>query len=288
LETGLAAALAVLALTGYHAMLQRGTACIASMLALGALLGITILARIDAAFLAAIISLHYLFTERSGHSLRIRFFHLLLLACACLLCCAPWFAYNYFFFGNVVPTSGLSQSIVVPYTANMAALFQLFVSAFLFVVNVPYNPMLTPLYAAICACTMIAASVLAATKIRQPIISFLKTCFSNWDVRFFILPALFIAALILYYCFAFGAPHFLLRYLFIFRVFFVIALSIACAEFFSFLRMKNRALHFFVKYFRRSLRCVDLSFFLRLEFPIFKSEAKRLPSDLGMDQRKRP
>jgi hypothetical protein len=71
---------------------------------MGALLGLTVLARIDAVFLVIIVSGSYLIL--SSQPLLIRIKQFTLISFTAFVVSAPWFVYNLVFFSSLMPTSG--------------------------------------------------------------------------------------------------------------------------------------------------------------------------------------
>lgn len=67
--------------------------------ALGAVAGLTVLARIDAAFIVAILCLHLLLVVRKPRSAFV-------VGAVALAISSPWWVYNYVEFGSLMPTSG--------------------------------------------------------------------------------------------------------------------------------------------------------------------------------------
>ena len=74
---------------------------------LGIILGFLVLTRIDTVFLVIIISVSLLF--RKELSLKIRFLYALFICIISFLISSPWWFYNFYHFGSIMPTSGQAQ-----------------------------------------------------------------------------------------------------------------------------------------------------------------------------------
>gem|GEM_PF-961747 len=104
LETGLAAFFFLFSLHYYLEKVRYGDAGRKQFLTLGCLLGLGILARLDFSFFALALSLDYLFFSRQRLSDGLKKFALTA-ASACIIS-APWFLYNFYLGGSLMPVSG--------------------------------------------------------------------------------------------------------------------------------------------------------------------------------------
>lgn len=208
LETGLYTLTVALVLLAFARLMEREIAGqgarVADGLALGALCGIAFLARNDGAFLViavfALWGLHALVVQRAG--LRATLARVLPGAALCLAIAAPWLANNALRFGSIVPISGTAQAGAFGGNAPLVpgALFE-------------HMTAVLPLPGAVerLAAVQIGAGVTVAA-----VLAWL--CWRVWRQGG---PArtvvgaylLFGAALVVYYGFVHGAPHFLSRYL---------------------------------------------------------------------------
>lgn len=81
---------------------------LAGLAGLGALIGLTVLARIDAGFVAVALAVRELWRSRH-RPLGTIVLRLAVLGGAAVLISSPWWLYNLLWFGSAVPTSGLAQ-----------------------------------------------------------------------------------------------------------------------------------------------------------------------------------
>ncbi len=98
LETGLAMMLYALAWRVYQI---RGAETLANAAIIGALLGLTVLARIDASLLVAVFCIHLAIRRRIARAA--------IVATTAVVVSAPWWAYNLAAFGSLMPSSGTAQ-----------------------------------------------------------------------------------------------------------------------------------------------------------------------------------
>ncbi|SNS78273.1 hypothetical protein [Tropicimonas sediminicola] len=208
LETGLVTLMVLLTLLLFLRVLERGaSAGAAARLGLGALCGLTFLARNDTAFLIVPLYLAWaadgLFRQRTGLKVTAR--RILPAGLMTLAVAAPWLLNNLVRFGALVPISGTAQRLSAEFGQNADLLpAKLFEHAF------PMLPVPVPLEATALTLplfTIVMVGVLGA---------FL------WRMLRHMTPAACIVALVclaygaalcVYYGLWFGAPHFLSRYL---------------------------------------------------------------------------
>lgn len=105
LETSLALFLLVLLFWLFLRILE-GKNRIPDFLWLGAVGGLVVLARLDYGLFLAIIFAYFIFAKRFSWQSVFAFF------LPAFLLAAPWFAYNYFYFGSPIPASGLSYTLI--------------------------------------------------------------------------------------------------------------------------------------------------------------------------------
>ncbi len=107
LETPLALFLLVLLFYLFLNILREDTARLSDFSLLGAVAGLLILSRLDYGLFVAAIYIYFLWKD--GGFLRKP---LWAFAVPAALISAPWFLYNYFYFGSPIPASGLSYTLI--------------------------------------------------------------------------------------------------------------------------------------------------------------------------------
>ena len=207
LETGLYTLMVLLTLLQFGRVLEKGVdSTTADRLVLGAICGLTFLARIDGAFLVVAVFLVWGLYEL--FALRLKFLSVIkrlvppgLLS---LVFAAPWLTYNKLVFGSITPISGHSQSHGAEFADNLH-LLPSHVFEYLF----PMLPVPNSL-------ETVQISIFAFTLIGVAILAIFMTCVLKTSgkarrlVVTYLLFAVFIAG---YYSLYFGAAHFLSRYL---------------------------------------------------------------------------
>ncbi|HEV8336654.1 MAG TPA: hypothetical protein VGR67_09575 [Candidatus Polarisedimenticolia bacterium] len=88
---------------------QLGSEGSGTLWALGAILGLVVLTRVDAVFLVIVIAAHRLLKRGAGGWLR-RLREAAILSGVPFLISAPWWIYNYVYFGSLMPTSGQAET----------------------------------------------------------------------------------------------------------------------------------------------------------------------------------
>jgi hypothetical protein len=170
--------------------------------ALGFVLGITVLARIDAVMLVAAICIVevYRFREKGiGHAF--------VLGLIAVIVSSPWWLYNYFMFGNFMPQSGMAESIADELQRNCwvaATVIADSASVFFFL------PQALEIARIISAAWIIIVFVgLWLINRRTGFIQMLRS-----RVHFFPIAPLILLSVgfIVFYVFFFSAPHFITRY----------------------------------------------------------------------------
>jgi flagellar biosynthesis protein FliQ len=208
LETGLITLMLVLTLLQFFRVIDRGLeATLGDRIWLGALAGITFLARIDAALLCILLwgvwMLDMLIRQRAGVVRTLVW--LAPPGILCLVLAAPWLLNNLLRFGSLMPSSGTAQSLDNSFGENAILL-----PSRLFEYIFPMLPVPNALE------TVTPAVIFFAVVVALVVALFL------WRVLRTGIPAaravvsvyaLYGAVLSFYYGFNFGAPHFLTRYL---------------------------------------------------------------------------
>ncbi len=207
LETGLCALMIVLSIWLYDVWRDRfdQALCLGHCIALGALLGVTFLARIDNCFLiAAILAVHLV-----RGALRSRFkpaiAQSLIIGATSVVIATPWLWYNVSEFGHLVPVSGRAEMFGFGFGHNLIPSIVALVENVTVLLRVPgwaeSHPALI-----LSACALIMACVAMACRYRQR----LSESYSPGVAAL----AVFVIALWGYYGLFFGMPTFLGRYLF--------------------------------------------------------------------------
>jgi hypothetical protein len=204
LETGLYT-LAVLAALGLFARLvsTRARFSWSDRIALGVVLGLTFLARVDAVFLIAAILLVLFARRLAERDLRAALLDTVPPGLVSILTAAPWLIYNLALFGSVIPISGQAQSLSAGFGSNAGR-----APAELFETMFPMLPVpgaleeVLPLNLALGAVAVLILGLflVRAARRRDP---FRLAIFAY---------ALHATLLVGYYALFFGAPHFLSRY----------------------------------------------------------------------------
>ena len=207
LETGLYYAFIIATLLYYFTV----TAASAPMLTrqrikLGALLGLTFLARNDAVFfIAALLSAHKLLGNSvDGTQFNRRFTDSIVAGVISMLVALPWLIYNQLLFGSIVPISGKSESLGATLGQNLNAIPANLLEATLLYIPIPSSLETTWL-------VLIVASL--AIILMLWIFWRLFAHRTLAGQRFFLLMLIFSACIIGYYGLFFGARHFIPRYL---------------------------------------------------------------------------
>jgi 4-amino-4-deoxy-L-arabinose transferase-like glycosyltransferase len=209
LEPGLLAACILLSLLVYSVLLEkRRTDTSPHTLLwtlLGILLGLTVLARIDAVFLVfAIICVELFFNKETVVRERIKV--VVILAVTSFIISLPWWAYNYTTFGSIMPISGQSESIDDHFILNLFMTPRVLGDLCLVIMYIPevlLNNLLRPIVG-LC----IIGSVLFIGK-RLQWRTFLR---QKYHTETLIVLVIYAIPLIVYYTFFFSASHFIARY----------------------------------------------------------------------------
>ncbi|NGQ92218.1 hypothetical protein G5V65_15075 [Rhodobacter sp. HX-7-19] len=207
LETGIYTFVAVLALLKFAQVLEKGaTVSMRDCLALGALSGITFLARNDGAFLVtaifAVWALDSLFRQGIGIARTVG--RLVPPGVLSLLIAAPWLINNKVNFGSIVPISGWSQAFGATFGQNLHLIpIKLFEHMFP-MLPVPTSMENSPFVIWGCAAVVLGVMgwFLRAVWIKGGTIRLVVIAYVLHGI-----------ALSAYYGLNFGAPHFVSRYL---------------------------------------------------------------------------
>lgn len=203
LETGLYALMILVSLYYYAGIrIDEKDENLAKWIILGCLLGVTILARIDAVFLVAGIAA----TELVRRQLK-AIPQMILFAVSAIVVSSPWWLYNFTQFGSFMPISGQAQShldgIVLQNLMRSSAVLADILSTFFYLPYYRLPPMLMAMWVVLVVATIWQ---LAA---RIKLWKFLP---ERSRVEMLVPLAIMGALLFVYYNFFFGAPHFLPRY----------------------------------------------------------------------------
>lgn len=216
LETGLYAMFILLSLLVYYKAISSGADTSKTWIGFGTILGLAILARIDAVFLVAGFALD-LVRRRSLRAIP----QIILMGVAAIAVSSSWWIYNLTQFGSLMPISGQSQSQVAVLYENIIRSLVVLADIFSTFFYTPYYSlptMLLPIWI-----TFVAVVVYTiATRIK--IWRFLKDQ-AHLDA---LLPlALMGWMLYIFYVFFFSAPHFLPRYLHPVRILWILLVCLS-------------------------------------------------------------
>lgn len=207
LETGLYTWMVLLTLLQFGRVLDKGAdSTSGDRLLLGAICGVTFLARIDGALLVVAVFLVWGIYEL--FALRIKLLavitRLVPPGVLSLIFATPWLVYNKLLFGSLTPISGLSQSHGAGFASNLPLLPSRIFEYLFPMLPVPSGIETTQV--AIGAFTLIALAMLA--------VFLLSALRAGGKVLLLVVTYLLFAAFLAsYYSLYFGAPHFLSRYL---------------------------------------------------------------------------
>ncbi|WP_170605723.1 hypothetical protein [Ruegeria arenilitoris] len=207
LETGLYTLIILLTLLQFSRVLNKGAdSTFADRMFLGALCGITFLARIDGALLVVAIFLVWGLFEFLA--LRIKFFtvvgRLFTPGLLSLVFAAPWLIYNQLLFGRITPISGISQSHGANFGSNLSLLPSKLIEYVFPMLPVPTALEQTSPSIVIFALIIVVVLGLFVTSVWR----------TGSRIRLVVLAYLIFGFfLATYYGLFFGAPHFISRYM---------------------------------------------------------------------------
>lgn len=208
LETGLYYAAILFTLNYYLSLVSDSSPpfTLAQRLVLGALLGLTFLARNDAAFFIGGLLLAHLALggETAGGGRRHRLNDCLVAGVTSLLIAAPWLINNYALFGSIVPISGISESRGAHLGQNLPGVpANAFSSAFLY----------APVPMALQKVSPVILMSLVSVTLSLLCFWFFAARLTLASRRFFLGYLVFALCIFSYYGLFFGASHFLSRYI---------------------------------------------------------------------------
>ncbi|MBL8861135.1 MAG: hypothetical protein JNK02_03905 [Planctomycetes bacterium] len=174
---------------------------------LGAVLGLTLWARVDAVFLvlAACLVRFLLGPGARLAPTRAQFGAACVMGATAVTIIAPWLVHNYLGFGSIVPVSGRAEAGFGSFASNLAHLPVAIAEYVVAVIPVPASVETHPAVIAGSVVVIVAAGALAVRIAHR----------ADARVRtFVVLLLLYAGGLALYYGFFFGVPFFLSRYMF--------------------------------------------------------------------------
>lgn len=206
LETGLYTLVLVLTLLAFARVIERGEGATWGLrLGLGALCGLSVLARNDAVFLVTAIFAVWAVVELSRAGIVPMLSRLIPPGLLSVAVAAPWLLNNLLRFGSVVPVSGTAQSFDASFGQNAGMLPAKLFEHMVPMVPVPGSLELNPVLQIVMLLAVGLALALLAWRLWR---------FGTPAARAVVVAyALHGAALVFYYGYIFGAPHFLGRYL---------------------------------------------------------------------------
>jgi hypothetical protein len=218
LETGLYALLILISIYYYSGIrIKEEDENTSKWIILGAILGLTVLARIDAVFLVAGIGLTELIRRRTKSVPQ-----MILLGAAAFVVSSPWWFYNYTQFGSFMPISGQSQSqmqgVILHNLMRSAAVFGDILSTFFYTPYYYLPPMILVMWIVLVVATIWQLSA------RIKLWKFLP---ERSRVEMLAPLAIMSACLFIYYNVFFGAPHFLPRYFHPIRLLWILILCLS-------------------------------------------------------------
>lgn len=206
LETGLYSTLLIATLTLYCGIIRKrtegATTGLKDLFFLGVLLGITVLARIDAAIFIGMICL-YEAVKQKGIGVKNAF----IIGVTAFVVSSPWWWYNYSTFGHIMPQSGFAESLVDETGRNLWQALTVIADSFSIFFFLPKSIEIPH------SITLVWAIVVAAA------IYLLVKATASWSVvtrnyRLEALVPLLMTCVVftVYYVLFFSAPHFIPRY----------------------------------------------------------------------------
>lgn len=209
LETGFYVGMVLLSVLQWHSLWQAAQTPAPlwkPALLAGCVLGLTFWARIDAVFLVGALTLaHAGLAWRSGWAmLRARLVESTLAGVTTLIIASPWLLYGKIRFGSFMPVSGMAES-AHGWFANAGLLPASLFRYIALVVPIPHEQ--NTRLAVVVGCSMVAA-------LWGALLVYLARRVTGAERWLFVSAALFGLGLVAYYGLAFGAGHFLDRYLF--------------------------------------------------------------------------
>jgi len=220
LETGLYAALILLGIwyAASRRLFEVEVRPIKGYLLYGAILGLGILARIDGALIVAAAALLRLaLPSKDGKRRVVAAFAIGLTA---LLVSLPWWLFNYFWFGSVMPISGQSESMAQLFAYNLFTGPQIIGDILSTFFYTPFNQY--PAWVSF-GWFLLNVTIVAVIFRRTHLLKRLRALYSLRPIY----PVLIAGILMfIYYVFFFSAPHFLSRYLHPLRIVWIIIVAL--------------------------------------------------------------
>ncbi|MGE3800740.1 MAG: hypothetical protein AB7H80_06940 [Candidatus Kapaibacterium sp.] len=225
LETGLTVGLIFLTLGEFNRRERMQERRILPYLGVGLLLGLTILARVDAGILAVALVIWKVLTEHRRHSTkegRARWGEFVrmvgqigAMGVGAVVVSAPWWLYNLQTFGSFVPISGQSQQgLSTDLTVQIVETFNVFLEGLVAGVATPAAWRIGNIAWFGLLLLMVVGIFLAFTPdLRKLLLGRIQGFRNDWNLRSFAPLLLTLLGLSLFYTFIFGAPHFQARYL---------------------------------------------------------------------------
>lgn len=215
LETSLAAAFVFASMAMYIERIARcPDAPIADFARLGALLGLGVLARIDIALLVAAISGWHLIVARGPGRRTSAFAGAATIGLMSLLVSLPWWLYNAFEFGHLMPTSGLAQQdLLTERIRSLDLVVRGLSNSVMLVLHAPGEVDGVIAYIGLLVLAGVALLVGSIPSARRWLLESIRSLGASIDLWSAAPLAIFLATLVIYYTLFFGAPHFIPRYL---------------------------------------------------------------------------
>lgn len=195
----------------------------------GVLLGLTVLARIDAAFLVIAFALVEVIRYRKRGLVPAAIFSM-----TALLVSLPWWLYNQLVFGSLMPQSGQSEGMLSLLRENMARgaiVLGDIISITLILPN--YSMPEWAHYAWFVVAILCVVLIVRTARVRQ----YLR---DNASIGALLPLALFGAFCVVYYVFFFSAPHFLPRYFHPVRILWLVLVACSLPAVLPWLRSRGR------------------------------------------------
>jgi hypothetical protein len=224
LETGLYACLILLSIwyAASRKLFERRDESLTKYAGYGAILGVCILARIDASLI--VLAAMGVTCWSASQQKRRGVLSACVIGASAALVSSPWWLYNYFQFGSLMPISGQSESLAGLLKVNLATGPQILGDILSVFFYTPFNSY--PWWVSIGWFILTALIVLLIARRTRALPKILAL------YQLEALGPLFLAGVLMfcYYVFFFSAPHFLTRYLHPLRILWLILISLAAPQ----------------------------------------------------------